>query len=305
MDTTTNRSGISIRAVWEDLTSLTKARLSFLVVITAVFGYLLATKGTGNFSLSGLFHTTFGSFLAALGAAVFNQIMEVDADSKMSRTADRPLPADRIPRSGAFILGWILSAFGIVHLSMMANFTAGAFAALTLFVYLFIYTPMKRTSTFNTIVGAVAGAFPPLIGWSAGGGSIWGAGAAFLFLLLFFWQLPHFAAINWMYREEYVRGGFVMWSNDDEKGKKTATLALIFSLCLVGVGLFGLLGPGVNLACSIGIMAAGGYLSFLSYRFLKSSLRADARRLFFFTLMYLPFVLTLGYLGWSPVEHGS
>lgn len=305
MGTTTNRSGISIRAVWEDLTSLTKARLSFLVVITAVFGYLVATKGTGHFSFSGLFHTTFGSFLAALGAAVFNQIMEVDADSKMSRTADRPLPADRIPRSGAFVLGWMLSAFGIVHLSMMTNFTAGAFAALTLFVYLFIYTPMKRSSSFNTIVGAVAGAFPPLIGWSAGGGSILGAGAAFLFLLLFFWQLPHFAAINWMYREEYVRGGFVMWSNDDEEGKRTATLALVFSLCLVGVGLFGMLGPGVNLACSIGIMAAGGYLSFLSYRFLRSSLRTDARRLFFFTLMYLPLVLVLGYLGWSPIEHGS
>jgi heme O synthase-like polyprenyltransferase len=164
---------------------------------------------------------------------------------------------------------------------------------------------MKRSSSFNTIVGAVAGAFPPLIGWSAGGGSILGAGAAFLFLLLFFWQLPHFAAINWMYREEYVRGGFVMWSNDDEEGKRTATLALVFSLCLVGVGLFGMLGPGVNLACSIGIMAAGGYLSFLSYRFLRSSLRTDARRLFFFTLMYLPLVLVLGYLGWSPIEHGS
>lgn len=291
-------TGISIRGVWEDLVSLTKARLSVLVVITGVFGYLVATKVNGTFSFGGLIHTTFGTLLAALGAAVFNQIMEVDADARMSRTAERPLPANRIPRGGAFVIGFLLSAFGVVHLSMMTNFAAGAFAASTLFVYLFIYTPLKRKSSFNTIVGAVAGALPPLIGWAAGGGDLAGTGAMFLFALLFFWQLPHFAAINWMYREEYIKGGFVMWSNHDEIGQKTARLALLFSVCLAGVGIFGGVASVLNWWAALVFIGLGGYMCYLSFVFLKSSQRSDARKLFFFTLMYLPLVMIFGYFGW-------
>ena len=300
---TQTKSGISPGDLWNDLVTLTKARLSVLVVITSVFGYLVATKANGTFSPLVLFHTTFGTMLAALGAAVFNQLMEIDADSRMSRTAERPLPANRLPRAGAFALGWLLSAFGVVHLSQTTTFAAGAFAAVTLLVYLFIYTPMKRRSSFNTVVGAVSGALPPLIGWTAGRGEIPGNGAFYLFALLFFWQLPHFAAINWMYREEYCKGGFVMWSNHDENGRKTARLALFFSICLLAVAVWGGIAGLTNWISSAGIIAASAVMCALAFRFLKSSLRGDARKLFFFTLLYLPLVMLLGYLGWN-VENG-
>lgn len=296
-------SEMTLKSLCDDLMSLTKARLSILVVTTSVFGYLVATKMSGEFSFPGLFHTTFGSLLAAFGCGVFNQVMEVDADAKMTRTAERPLPGNRIPRGGAFVIGFLLSAFGVVHLSMMTNFAAGAFAATTLFVYLFIYTPLKRRSTSNTIVGGVAGALPPLIGWAAGGGNLAGMGTIFLFALLFFWQLPHFAAINWMYREEYIKGGFVMWSNEDETGQKTARLALFFSLCLLGVGIFGGIAKVITWWSAIGFILLSAYMVYLSYLFLKSSQRSDARKLFFFTLLFLPLVMILGYFGWIT-NHG-
>lgn len=291
------------KALWNDLVTLTKARLSVLVVTTSIFGYLVAAKMNGSFSMGKLWHTTVGSLLAALGAAVFNQIMEIEPDGRMKRTADRPLPANRIPSAGAFVLGFLLSAFGVVHLVMMTNLAAAAFAAFTLFVYLFVYTPLKRVSSANTIVGAVAGALPPLIGWSAGGGDWRGAGACFLFSLLFFWQLPHFAAINWMYREEYIEGGFMMWSNRDESGSRTARLALFFSACLTLVGVFGALAGLVDWPFSLAIAGAGAYMCRLAFRFLRSARREDARGLFFYTLLYLPLVLILGYFGWK--HHAS
>lgn len=287
-----------MKAIWSDLVDLTKARLSVLVVVTALFGYFVATKGDGSFSWLGLFHTGFGSLLAALGAAVFNQVMEVESDAKMERTADRPVVANRIPSAAAFILGFLLSAFGVVHLSMKMNFAAGAFAAATLFTYLFVYTPMKRVSSFNTVVGAVAGALPPLIGWAAGGGHPLASGGIFLFALLFFWQLPHFAAINWMYREQYMAGGFVMWANGDEKGALTARLALLFSLALVGVGVYGAVSGVLGWISAILIMLVSGLMCYLAFVFLRSTERTDARKLFFYTLIYLPVVMLLGYFGW-------
>ena len=180
----------------EDVVILTKARLSVLVVLTALFGYLVATKSGEPFSWAIFLHMLFGTTLAAFGAGVFNQLMEVEADALMQRTSDRPLPANRVPKPLAFVLGWLFCAFGLIHLGVKVNIFASAMAALTLITYLFVYTPLKRVSTSNTIVGAVSGAIPPLIGWTAGEGSLLGAGALFLFALLFLWQLPHFAAIR-------------------------------------------------------------------------------------------------------------
>src|SRR6056297_1256851 len=226
------KSGL-LREFQNDLIVLTKARLSILVVLTSIFGYLVAAKVDGAFSAVTLWHILVGTILAAFGASVFNQLMEVDTDRLMSRTSDRPLPSNRMPKPLAFILGWLLSAFGLIHLGVMVNVIAAAMGAATLLTYLFIYTPMKRVSTFNTVVGAVSGALPPLIGWAGGGGSLFSFGALFLFLLLFLWQMPHFAAINWMYREEYAKGGFKMWSNDDDSGAKTARIAIIFSILIL------------------------------------------------------------------------
>lgn len=287
------------KEVQTDLIALTKARLSFLVVITGVFGYIIVTKSGGDFSWVTLWHILVGTTLAAFGAAVFNQLMEVDADALMKRTSDRPLPSNRMPKPLAFVLGWLLSAFGLIHLGVMVNVMASGMAAATLLTYLFIYTPMKKLSTFNTVVGAISGAIPPLIGWTGGGGSVLSGGALYLFLLLFLWQMPHFAAINWMYREEYRRGGFKMWSNDDESGSKTAKIALFFAVL---VFLFGVLFPLLTeLLFAWGAIPGGilgGVMLFLSLRFLKTCERSDARRLFFYTLLYLPLMMIASYLAW-------
>jgi len=291
--------GASWRRAREDFLALTKARLSILVVLTAAFGYLAAAKSGVGFTWSTMFHMLFGTVLAAFGAAVFNQLMEVEADARMRRTSERPLPANRMPRALAFVIGWLLCAFGIVHLGMKVNVLAAGVAGATLLIYLFVYTPMKRTSSFNTVVGAVSGALPPLIGWVAGEGALLSAGAAFLFGLLFLWQLPHFAAINWMYREEYARGGFRMWSDEDETGARTARIALFFSLLLALLGILFPLGTPVMAAWG----AAGGgglglVMAWLAFRFLRSGERRDARTLFFYTLIYLPLVMAISYIAW-------
>ncbi|MDF1861878.1 MAG: heme o synthase [Verrucomicrobiales bacterium] len=301
VESQSSKSPVSFwKRLQDDLVTVTKARLSILVVLTAVFGYLVATKSDGSFSWPTFLHMIFGTTLAAFGSAVFNQLMEVDADAKMRRTSDRPLPANRMPKPFAFVLGWLLCAFGLIHLGVKVNIVAAAMAAATLLTYLFIYTPLKRVSTSNTIVGAVSGALPPLIGWTAGAQSWYGLGAIFLFALLFLWQMPHFAAINWMYREEYKRGGFVMWSNEDESGRHTAKIATFFAVLtfLFGVGFplaTSLLAPWGAVPCGL----LGLILLLFSLKFLKSGERADARKLFFYTLLYLPLMMVASYLAWT------
>ncbi len=291
--------GPVLRQVQEDLAALTKARLSVLVVMTTAFGYFVATKGAGSFSWAVLGHLVFGTALAAAGSAVFNQLMEVEADAKMRRTSDRPLPARRLPKPAAFVIGWILSAFGLVHLGVKVNAPASLLAGATLLTYLFVYTPMKRVSTANTLVGAVSGALPPLIGWAAGGGGA-DAGGLFLFALLFFWQLPHFAAINWMYREEYLRGGFKMWSNDDESGARTGRIAFGYAVCLAALGLaFPLAAPQMAAWGAAPGLGLGVVLVLAAQRFRRSGERADARRLFLLTLLYLPLMMAASYLAWT------
>ncbi|MEO0416873.1 MAG: heme o synthase, partial [Verrucomicrobiota bacterium] len=283
---------------WSDLMDLTKARLSVLVVFTALFGYLVAVKGTGLFSWGTLFHLGIGTVLAAFGAAVFNQLMEADADAKMERTADRPLPGNRMPKAAAFLVGFLLSAFGVIHLGMMVNSVAAAFGAGTLLVYLFIYTPLKRRSSINTILGGVSGALPPLIGWAGGDGPLWSMGALFLFAFLFLWQMPHFAAINWMYRHDYQKCGFKMWSNGDESGRKTASIALFFSILLAGLGFLLWLGACSHIWAAAVVFLLGCVAIWLSLKFLRSGERGAARTLFFYTLMYLPIAMIVIYIGW-------
>lgn len=291
-----------------DLMTLTKFRLSALVVTTTFVGFWLNSPGKLDWGL--LLHTLIGSSLAAFGAAVFNQLMEIEADRRMERTADRPLPSKRMEPGMAFGIGWILSALALIHLANMVNIEAAALTAVTLGVYLFVYTPMKQGSSWNTIVGAVSGALPPLIGWAGAVGAQgvedgyfrWGlllqAGAVYLFALLFLWQLPHFLAINWMYRDEYRRGGFVMWANDDESGAKTSKLAFGFSwLALALVFLPPLCGLTSRwfLAPALAVNLA---LVGLAWRFCVARDRKAARKLFFFTLIYLPLMLGLSMIFW-------
>lgn len=274
-----------------DLGMLTKFRLSVLVLVTTMAGYF---AGAGDdFLWSEAIHTLVGTAAVAFGAAVFNQLMEIGPDSRMRRTADRPLPAQRVSTAAAFGFGWLVSALGILHLALNVrpdNPQPAYLAAITLGIYIFLYTPMKRKSSANTLVGGVAGAIPPVIGWTAAGQG-YDAGALVLFALLFFWQMPHFVAINWMHREEYERAGFVMWSNGDRDGRRSAALCWWFGIALTAVALapvpMGVAGVGhlvAGIACSAVLLR-------LAWIFRRERTRDTARRLFLFTLLFLPLVL--------------
>jgi heme o synthase len=299
------------KSLRNDLMVLTKVRLNVFVLITTLFGYLLASRFYSNVWIVDfwvLFHTLLGTTAAAFASATFNQLMEVEEDRKMKRTENRPLPSSRIPAGSAFLLGWVLAGFGVVHLANMANAAAAMLASATLLIYVFVYTPMKRKSSMNTLVGAIPGALPPMIGWAAVSGDShwWAIPSWFLFALLFFWQLPHFVAINWICREDYESAGYAMWSNGDVSGKKTAKLAFSFSLCLVGLtlaaGIFGMLLPGTSNAEAWFPGMGGTLASFqmcrLSLAFGKQGTRESARTLFLYTLLYLPILLTLLAIDW-------
>lgn len=277
---------------------LTKVRLNTFVLLTTLFGYLLASlRLHGVWVADGwmFFHTLLGTGAAALGSAAFNQLMEIEQDRKMKRTADRPLPTKRMSEISAFGIGWMLSALGVIHLGAMVNTGAAYLAALTIAIYVFVYTPMKRSSSLNTLVGAVPGAIPPVIGWAGAGGSLWAGEAWYLFALLFLWQLPHFVAINWLCRVDYEEAGYVMWSNGDESGKKTAKIALFYSVLLALLPLVVLV-PGIGYATLpwvIGGLMAGLWMCWLAVKFGKEGTHETARKLFYFTLLYLPLSLAL------------
>jgi len=287
--------------ICEDLAMLTKARLSTLVAVTSLFGYLLAACAHGTFDWWVFGHTVSGTLLAAFGAAAFNQMIEVDADARMERTMIRPLPSRRISKDAACVLGSLLSALGVLHLAIKVGFVPAGYALATLVVYLFVYTPMKRRSTWNTVAGAVAGALPPLIGWTAGNGGFT-AGAVFLFLLLFLWQMPHFLAINWMYRDQYVAGGFVMWSNDDDDGSKTSRLAVVYSLGTLLLPLLPVLSGEARWWFLIPGIGLGLVMVMYSVKFRRDRVRKKARALFFYTLAYLPLLLIFSLLAWKRLN---
>jgi len=280
----------------QDLAVLMKVRLNVFVLITTFFGFLLASRDYG-FHWLRLVDTLIGTAAAAFGSAAFNQLMEIDLDARMRRTANRPLPSRRMDPLMAFGIGWVLSALGIIHLAVRVNVTAGYLAAATIAIYVFIYTPLKRLHSVNTLVGAIPGAIPPVMGWvGAGGGLDWAA--LFLFALLFFWQLPHFVAINWICREEYEQAGYKMWSNGDVSGRKSGELAAMFSLALAGVSLMPWLLGLAGVAWAIVGPLLGVVMAALAWRFRRQGDRPSARKLFLFTLLYLPVALGLLAIAW-------
>ena len=288
---------ISLPGLRQDLMVLMKVRLNFFVLVTTFFGFLLYSRGL-DMNWAKLVHTILGTAAAAFGSAAFNQLMEVDLDARMKRTADRPLPSRRMDPLIAFGIGWVLSAIGIIHLAVQVGHLAAYLTAATVAIYVFVYTPLKRVSSANTLVGAIPGAIPPMIGWVGAGGTL-GWEAWFLFGLLFFWQLPHFIAINWLCRDEYESAGYKMWSNGDLTGKKSGYLSAMFAVALAAFSLlpsvfgftnllWGIIGPLLAL-----VMAA------LALKFSRDGERTSARRLFLFTLLYLPITLLVLVASWK------
>jgi len=269
---------------------LIKARLTFLVLLTTLVGFYVGSAGAISYPLMLL--TITGTGLLACGAAALNQLLERQYDAKMRRTEDRPLPSGRLQPEMALIFGGICSILGLVLLAWQVNLLTSFLGALTLISYLFVYTPLKRVTWLNTAVGAVPGALPPLMGWTAARGELGGAGWS-LFAILFFWQIPHFLAIAWLYRDEYAKAGFVMLPVIDRDGYRTGRQAVSHTLGLVMASLmpafFGLAGT---------VYFAGALLlgmAFLGFAVLFArTLNVErARQLFFISITYLPLLLGL------------
>ncbi len=278
----------SARTRMFDLAELVKARLTLLVLLTTAAGFYLGAQSP--FSYAALFHAVFGTAAAAAGAAALNQWWERKLDAMMRRTKMRPVPAGRMRAAEALTLGIVLSIFGVGYLAIACNALSATLAAVTILIYIFCYTPLKRASTANTLVGAVPGAIPPMIGWAAARGTI-DAGAWSLFAILLLWQLPHFFAIAWMYRDDYSRAGFRMISSDDRSGERSASQSVFFCiLLLVIAGLPTFLGIATPIYLAIEL-ALGGFFIVVAMRFLKKRTVTAARLLFITSIVYLPLLL--------------
>ncbi|MFN8093057.1 MAG: heme o synthase [Vicinamibacteria bacterium] len=273
-----------------DRIELTKPRITAMVVFTALVGFV--TAADEPLRGAALAAALVGTGLVAAGAAVLNQVLERDTDALMERTRQRPLPAGRVLPAEAVAFGTGVTLAGHALLLAVCGPLPAAVAFVTWSSYLFVYTPLKRRTPLATLVGAVPGALPPVIGWTARTGSL-DQGAFILFAILFLWQVPHFLAIAWLYRDDYARGGFPMLPVLDREGSFTARQAVVHSLALLLVSLLpfpaGLAGP-VYLA---GAALLGVALTLFAMRLLSQRTLPAARGLFLASVLYLPALSSL------------
>jgi protoheme IX farnesyltransferase len=274
----------------DDLAMLTKARLTMLVLLTTAMGFAFGSSRGLDWFL--FFRVMFGTAFVAASASVLNQFLERKVDRLMARTKDRPLPAGRMAPGTALGLGVLLAVAGLIYLVNRVSPLCAGLALGTLAIYVALYTPMKRKSPWCVTIGALSGAIPPMIGWAAATGSL-GRGAWIVFGILFFWQMPHFLSLAWMYRDEYAQAGFLMLRRRDIAGVKAATESL---LCAVALMIVTLLPAFFGLAHLIYIPAAlacDGWLLTCAALFLSHRSRASARRLFLASILYLPLLMAL------------
>ena len=272
------------------LLELSKARLSALSVFTALVGFWLGSGSEVARLL--LFNTMLGLAALAGGAAALNQYLEREHDANMPRTRERPLPSRRIQPQTALILGGVLAGFGLVYLALLVNLLTALLGVATLVIYLAIYTPLKRVTVLNTIIGAIPGALPPLMGWTAARGEINLQGWA-LFMILFFWQLPHFLAIAWLYRDDYAGAGFCMLPSIDPSGARTGRQALSHTLGLLPLSLAPFVLHLVGVAYLAGAILFGLVFLYFALQFARLRTSSEARKLFYFSIIYLPLLLGL------------
>ena len=268
-----------------DFVTLVKPRLNLLVVFTAAAGLYLASPN--GVALSVLLHTLVGTALIAGGAAALNQVLERDTDALMRRTRTRPIASGRLRPSQGVWFGLVLSTAGLIELAVGVNLVSSGMAALTLGSYVLVYTPLKRRTSLATLVGAVPGALPPVIGWVGATGSLT-LPALILFGISFLWQIPHFLAIAWLYRDEFAAAGIPLLPVLEPDGRRTGQQALLYSAALWPVSL---LPPLVGLAGGLYLVVAtllGLALIALSVSFARDRSTVSARRLFLFSIAYLP-----------------
>ena len=273
-----------------DYLELAKARLGALVVLTALVGYVLGARG--EISPWGLAAAVLGTALSAFGANILNQWREAEPDSLMLRTRERPLPSGRISRRAAAIWGVVTALAGLTVLAVGTNRLTTLLSLFVILVYVLVYTPLKVRTPLNTVVGAVCGAIPPMMGWSAATGRL-DAGAWILGGVLFAWQIPHFLALAWLYRDDYARGGFRMLPGVDQEGRLTGRLAFLYAAALLPItaalSAFGVTGGAFLMSSqAVGLAFAG-----LGWLFLRTRSQQTARRLFLASILYLPVLLGL------------
>jgi protoheme IX farnesyltransferase len=275
---------------FSDLVMLTKARLTSLVLVTTFVGFSMASGD--NLDWLRLLCTLLGTALVAGGSQTLNQVIETEVDRLMERTKDRPLPGGRIKRQHAMLMGIGMALTGIGFLGFTVNLVTAYLAAATLFVYLALYTPLKRHSPICISVGAIAGAIPPVLGWTAARPHF-EVGTLILFGVLFLWQMPHFLAIAWMYRDEYAQAGFVMLRRRDHTGFLTALESIIFTIALTAVTFVPVFLKTASLGYGIGTGLCDLAMLVCASIFFTERNRSNARRLFFASIIYLPIYLGL------------
>jgi protoheme IX farnesyltransferase len=273
-----------------DYIALTKPRITWLILMSTAVGYYFGARGVWN--LWAMLHTLVGTALIASGTAALNQWYEREADRKMRRTADRPIPSGRLSAGRALGFGILLSALGFAELSLAVNWLSGLLGLLTLLSYLFLYTPLKQRTPLSTLVGAFPGAAPPIIGYAAASGAL-DAQAWTLFAILFLWQFPHFLAIAWMYREDYERAGIVMLPVVQPSGEATARQIVLYSLALIPVSLLpSLLGMSGSIYF-VGALALGLWYLYSGVRVARDRTILRARAVLLVSVIYLPLVYGL------------
>jgi protoheme IX farnesyltransferase len=273
---------------------LTKPRITWLILMSTGVGYFfgLHDQWRGWSELWVLFNSIVGTGLIASGTAALNQWFEREADRKMRRTEGRPLPSGRIAPSDAFWFGIALSLVGFLELSLLVNLLTGLLGLFTLLSYLFVYTPLKQRSSLSTVLGAVPGAIPPMIGYAASSGRL-DADAWALFAILFFWQFPHFLAIAWMYREDYARAGIMMLPVVEPDGLSTSRQIVIYASTLIPVSLFPSVLGMTGRVYVIGALLLGSAFLYSGVRVALNRTILNARRVLLASVIYLPLMYGL------------
>jgi protoheme IX farnesyltransferase len=269
---------------------LFKARLTLLVLLTTLVGFYVGSTGSFDYWL--MVHTIVGTALMASGASALNQLWERRYDARMRRTQDRPLPSGRLQPQTVLALGCALSLSGLLYLAFCVNLLTGLIGATSLVAYLFLYTPLKRVTWLNTAVGAVPGGLPPLMGWTAARGHLSAEGWA-LFGILALWQIPHFMAIAWIYRDEYAKAGFQMLPVIDPDGQRTGRQAVTHAWALLLVSLWPFVLRIVGPIYLAGALVLGFGFLWCAMQFSQQLNLSRARQLFYASILYLPLLLAL------------
>ncbi len=280
----------TIRGRMADYLELTKPRISVLVLLVTAVGFCFGS--TAGVDLLLMANALFGTALVAVGANTLNQYMEWRFDRLMHRTAGRPIPAGRITPAEAGVFGVSSAVAGLAWLTLLVNWYAAFLAAVTIGLYLLAYTPLKRLTILNTLVGAVPGALPPMIGFAAASGRI-DVQAWILFAIVFTWQMPHFFAIAWMYREDYARGGYRMISTADADGFKTGGWIVTWTVALVAVSFLPVWAGTAGAAYCVGTTALGVFLALVGLRTAARRSTSSARLMLLASVVYLPALMLL------------